>query len=164
MKAVAKAAIAASVALATLAVLSAYPLHHGAKNGAVPRTSKVAFIRNGDIWIANSDGTGQRRIVRDGYSPCWSPDRQRIAFTRASNVWIANADGSGQKQWTTRWKATDEDRVYHQDHVTIQRDMDISWDPRGRTITFSHFDQFHVVRIGRKEGEDIYTGTIFDVA
>ncbi|NJL59693.1 MAG: hypothetical protein HC887_08680 [Desulfobacteraceae bacterium] len=31
---------------------------------------KIAFVRGKDIWIADGDGTNQKRIIRNGRSPC----------------------------------------------------------------------------------------------
>jgi Tol biopolymer transport system component len=96
---------------------------------------KLAFVRDGDIWIANGDGTGQRRLIRKGVSPCWSPDRKQIAFARDSNIWIANADGTGQRQLTSAWKKTrsDEDET-----------ISLSWNPVDNLITFSHEETYSV--------------------
>ena len=56
----------------------------------------------------NADGRGQRRVIRNGVAPRWSPDGRLIAFTRSTStnralglfqrdVWVANADGSDQR-------------------------------------------------------------------
>jgi len=50
-------------------------------------TGRLAFVRNGDIWVANLDGTGARLLVAenptDQTSGCagvqWSPDGSRLA-------------------------------------------------------------------------------------
>ena len=64
------------------------------------RSWRLAFVRNGDIWLANGDGSGQYRVIPNAQSPAWSPDRKRIAFARQGNVWVANGDGSNQRQVT----------------------------------------------------------------
>jgi len=58
---------------------------------------KLVFVRNNNIWVAKGNGTDQRLIIKNGRSPCWSPDKAKIAFARNNNVWIAKADGSGQR-------------------------------------------------------------------
>ena len=53
-----------------------------------PDGSKIAFTRwdganQGSLWVANTNGSGERQIVgdiRQAKSPSWSPDSQRIAI------------------------------------------------------------------------------------
>jgi TolB protein len=77
---------------------------------------KIAFARSSldyigplaEIWVANPDGTGLRRVSRaPGFvldtTPSWSPDGKRLVFTRCSlhdgcAVWAVNADGTGQHE------------------------------------------------------------------
>lgn len=62
-----------------------------------------------DIWVANLDGTGRRRLTEDRFvdrMPVWSPVEDRIAFLsgRTGNLeeWVIGADGSGLRQLTAR--------------------------------------------------------------
>lgn len=46
---------------------------------------QLAFVRGGDIWLMNADGTAQRVLWRHSggqlaTSPTWSPDGERVAF------------------------------------------------------------------------------------
>ena len=62
---------------------------------------------NPEIHVMNADGSDQRRLIRNGVGPHWSPDGRMIAFTRSTgvnppdvgrfqrDVWVVNADGSG---------------------------------------------------------------------
>ena len=46
--------------------------------------SHIAFIYAGDLWVANLDGTGVRRLtthVGDEFRPVFSPDGEQIAFS-----------------------------------------------------------------------------------
>lgn len=90
------------VALALLVVPAA-----GA-SGVDEPAGKIAFYRwtgdsdySGAVWVMNADGSGQRRLTRNGQggSPSWSPDGRRLAFEKAAAqaVWIMNADGSEQR-------------------------------------------------------------------
>ncbi len=65
-----------------------------------------SYNRGGEIWVANADGTGMKRVYKTPYllySPVWSPDGRFIAFTerrgsgdsRPFDVWVMRADGSG---------------------------------------------------------------------
>ena len=58
---------------------------------------------DGDIYVANIDGTNVRRLTTAPElddQPAWSPDGRRIAFrsrrTGDWDIWAMNADGSGQ--------------------------------------------------------------------
>jgi Tol biopolymer transport system component len=82
---------------------------------------------NSEIYVMNSDGSGQRRLTRnpaDDEAPAWSPDGRKIAFMSyrdgSYEIYVMNADGSGQRR-LTRGSDADEDPA---------------WSPDGRLITF----------------------------
>ena len=58
-----------------------------------PDGTFVAFARDGDLWLANADGSGQRRLVRTPNvaesGPSWLPDGSAVVYT---------AEASGQRQ------------------------------------------------------------------
>jgi len=54
--------------------------------------SRLAFVREGDIYSAFADGSNPIRLTR-GSEPAWSADG-RIAFTGAGGVYVMNEDGS----------------------------------------------------------------------
>ena len=92
------------------------------------RDGEIAFVRQGDIWGIQADGTGLHQITSDPgdeYAPAWSPDGAKLAFVRERNgnadVWVANADGSGAVQITT----TDAD------------ENQPAWSPDGRFLLYS---------------------------
>jgi TolB protein len=49
------------------------------------------------LWMMNANGTGQRRLYREGFgiirNAIWSPDGQRIVFSASSGVFVMGADG-----------------------------------------------------------------------
>ena len=50
-----------------------------------PDGTLVAFARRGDLWLANSDGSGQRRLARTPdvaeWKPSWLPSGHAIVYT-----------------------------------------------------------------------------------
>jgi flagellin len=69
---------------------AAWPGHNG----------KVAFTRNGNLWLMNADGSNQHRIARNASEARWSPNGRRITFERGGNVWVMDAGGGNQLQVT----------------------------------------------------------------
>ena len=61
-----------------------------------PDGSQIAFLRNGRIYVMNSDGSGERVLTNGSADadPYWSRDGSRIAFTRDTRVWIVDATGT----------------------------------------------------------------------
>jgi Tol biopolymer transport system component len=84
---------------------------------------EIAFVRDGDIWAIQADGTGERRITSDAAtdsSPAWSPDGKAIAFDRGdpldADVWTMGRDGTDPRR--------------------IGPGFDPGWSPEGRRIVF----------------------------
>jgi Tol biopolymer transport system component len=50
-----------------------------------PDGTLVAFVRGGDVWLANADGSGQRRLADtpnvEESQPAWTPDGTQIVYT-----------------------------------------------------------------------------------
>lgn len=78
-----------------------------------PRPPIIAFIRAGNVWTLNPDGSGARAVtsLKDAAAahPAWSPDRRRIAFTASvdpdfqltpRNVFTVPAEGGAAEQVT----------------------------------------------------------------
>lgn len=76
---------------------------------------KIAFSRmetqsDWDIWLMNTDGTQQLKLVNNSYrdgGPCFNPTGTKITFSRvtstmpmAADIYIMNPDGSGQTNLT----------------------------------------------------------------
>ncbi|MEO0563640.1 MAG: PKD domain-containing protein, partial [Chloroflexota bacterium] len=92
---------------------------------------ELAFVRDGSIHVASSDGSNERVLSADGGTtplagnfPRWSPDSSRILFTSEqdgnSEVYVINADGSGQTRLTT----------------SDTEDTQADWSPDGSRILF----------------------------
>jgi hypothetical protein len=52
-----------------------------------PDGTLVAFARDGDLWLANADGSGQRRLARTPnvveWGPSWLPSGDAVVYTAA---------------------------------------------------------------------------------
>jgi len=140
---------------------AASPSQREAKSDPTPsRTWKLAFVRDDDIWVANGDGSGPRRLIRNRTRPCWSPDRKRIAFVRGGNIWAADANGQGQRQLTA-FPAERDDFAADDDGDLY---VDLTWDPRADRIMFSHPESYQITKTG-KAGKTIMRGSsLFDIA
>ena len=88
------------------------------QNGLIAFSRERTFVLNRpvrrEIWVANPDGTGLRRLttappnVRD-LEPHWGPNGSRLVFDRCTplngdantdhcTIWTVNADGSGKRR------------------------------------------------------------------
>ena len=65
---------------------------------------KLIFAKGNDIFVANADGSGQRKLLTSpgpAYHMRYSPDGRRLRFTvgnkhvEQESIWEARADGSG---------------------------------------------------------------------
>jgi TolB protein len=69
-------------------------------SAGVATAGHIAFVRNGDIYVMNADGSGIRRLTTGGAGqPAWSQDGKKLAFVRIqggnADVYTMNADGTG---------------------------------------------------------------------
>ncbi len=88
---------------------------------------KIVFSYLGDIWIANEDGTGARRVsdhtARDIY-PRFSPDGKLIAFSSNrygnNDVFVIPAEGGAAKQLT-----------FHSSNDEV-----VGWSRDGKSVVF----------------------------
>ena len=119
------ASFVASVIVASAAIAAAAPI----KLARHPdyHAGKIVFSYFGDIWIANEDGTGARRVTdhtaRDIY-PRFSPDGKWIAFTSNrygnNDVFAIPVDGGAAKQLT-----------FHSGNDEV-----VGWTRDGRNVVF----------------------------
>ena len=69
-----------------------------------PNGRQIAFeggsVAPSGVYVVNADGSGQRRLARNGRAPAWSPDGRTIAFFSDSKIYLMNADGSEHRQLT----------------------------------------------------------------
>lgn len=96
--------------------------------------TQLAFVRDGQIYLVNSNGTGLTQLTKEpglfSYDPAWSPDGKRIAFTRGKgtdDVWeifVMDATGANVVKRTSRGGYN----------------YDATWSPDGRKIAFTAVD------------------------
>lgn len=71
--------------------------------GTIPArpSGRIAFIRDGDLWVMDADGTRQMRVCEvknaDG-RVSWAPDGKRIVFPRSSMIEWKEPDNSGGRK------------------------------------------------------------------
>lgn len=69
-----------------------------------PDGKKIVFVRDGNIFTINRDGSNRKQLTSDGLCswPKWSPDGKKISFTRSNalvqppGLFVINADGGGE--------------------------------------------------------------------
>lgn len=95
------ATLASAIALLGFGAVTAAPAH-ATFPGA---NGKIAFSRNGEIFVMNPDGTEVTRLTSFGdlscpnaFSPAWSPNGEKIAYVHFGcsgfSLHVMNADGS----------------------------------------------------------------------
>jgi TolB protein len=122
------------VCISVVAILSLPKLTSPADATYPGANGKIAFVRDGNIWKMDPDGTHQRQLTflsgaETAGSPRWSPDGTRIAYqacrtfsgTLNCDIWKMRADGSAKTR-ITRHPATE-------NHPT--------WSPDGAWIAFT---------------------------
>jgi Tol biopolymer transport system component/DNA-binding winged helix-turn-helix (wHTH) protein len=63
-----------------------------------PDGKSLAYSMNGDLYVMQSDGTGNRKLAAVGGSPValsWSPDGSKIRLSKDNRLWELSSDGSG---------------------------------------------------------------------
>jgi Tol biopolymer transport system component len=94
-----------------------------------PDGTKIAFVRDGSILVAGTDGSGERVVVSGAMDPDWSPDGTELVFARPQTtnpgLGVVGVDGRGLRSLTT-----DSDR-----HP--------AWSPDGRRIAYAHCTNAH---------------------
>jgi len=86
------------IALAVVAATLSWVAAAGAADDGGPAAETVAFVRQGNIWAARADGTGERRLTDFGAcgGPALSPDARQVAFHCRGEKDIYPDTGFGQ--------------------------------------------------------------------
>lgn len=99
--------------------------------------AEIAFILNGDLWLASADGETQQRLTEDGgyRAVRWSADGKRLAFVQgeglSAELGVMNADGTDKRVLTAN-QAGDTDPVWSPRHnlIAFTRTPDSNGDGR----------------------------------
>ena len=121
----------------------------------------IAFQRGDEIWTAHGNGTGQKRVIKNGMNPCWSPDKRLISFERNDNVWIANADGTHQRRLTSHRAGLSHAHTNTYNHSW--NGIHMTWNRKYNLISFSHPEDLTLVLPGNRRQSSIKSSSIYDV-
>jgi TolB protein len=99
-----------------------------------PSGRELAFERNGNVYVANRDGSGQRLLLA-GSDPDWSPNGQYVVAARDGAIVAARRNGRGARRITSG-----------------PGDTQPAWSPDGTRIAFSRNG---VVMVARVSGANV---------
>jgi dipeptidyl aminopeptidase/acylaminoacyl peptidase len=91
----------------------------------------IAFDSEGDIWVAEPDGSNVRRLTDDPAverEPVWSPDGTRLAFL---------VDGDPGRQDLVHTDTSGGDRVVAAGGLVVPAFFQQGWSPDGTQLTYS---------------------------
>jgi Tol biopolymer transport system component len=97
--------------------------------------STFVFIRDGDAWLAEADGSGVRNLTEFPFGGAagawWSPDGRWIVVTQGFTVWVFSPDGSVRRR--------------------LGGGMEVStspaWSPLGTWLALEHDDRVTLFRV-----------------
>lgn len=70
-----------------------------------PDGKQLAYVDEGDIWLADPSFENSRKIVNSSereYNIVWSPDSKRLAFVQNGDAWIIDINQAGFTQVTNK--------------------------------------------------------------
>jgi len=91
----------------------------------------IAFVRGGDIWTVNPDGSGMMQVTsgpEDDSGPAWSADGSTIAFSRA--------DGGGRADI---WLVKPGSLPVRLTSTPFFSEVAPAWSPDGSRLTFARY-------------------------
>ena len=134
---------------------TASPASH--RPSPTPEEETLAFIRDGDIWLINADGTGERRLTRFS-----DTDREVVAFQ-----WLAGGqeiaheaslrfDPETPPPSTVTSVLANTDGAFLWERELSRSDTRVLWSPDGQLVAL--FDQIGVT-VEARDGRSQWTGT-----
>jgi hypothetical protein len=120
----------------------------GTDASASPDGARVAYLREGTLYVAAIDGTGERAVATgvtppssDVAGPAWSPDGTRIVVASGPSLLLARADGSGSR-------------------VLTAAGGNPSWSSDGSTIAFERNGQVWLIGADGSGEHDLASGRL----
>jgi Tol biopolymer transport system component len=106
-----------------------------------PTTGKIAFVRSGDLYLMNADGTGATLLAPSGDAPSWSPDGRWVAFYSRSDqkIYVVKADGSAPPVKLSTANYYEQFPKFSQDGTRIVFQRYLNY-PRVRVICLMNID------------------------
>ena len=87
-------------------------------------SNAVGFVTSdGNLWVANADGSGERRLDIKGKDFAWSPNGEWIAVLKPYELWIISPDGISERQLVSVNRAFGELQT-------------VAWSPDSKQIAF----------------------------
>ena len=125
--------------------------------GTIPArpSGRIAFVRDGDVWIMDADGTSQMRVCEvknaDGRLS-WAPDGKRIVFSRSSVIdWKEPDNSGGRKKLYDLFvcfldSAAKSNTLYWHRITEALGGRDPEWSADGSTILFTRIMNADAIR------------------
>jgi hypothetical protein len=143
----------------------AQPLLAGAQPSWSPDGSQFAFTRGGGIWIANADGSGQRRLA-DGEEPTWSPSGRELAFVRDGAMFVLTINGETKElaagdhpDYASDGRlAYDVDGTLYAGQTALLPGIDPAWSPDGLSLAFVRDGELFTVAADGTGEQQLTTG------
>ncbi|GAC1546968.1 MAG: S9 family peptidase [Candidatus Velthaea sp.] len=107
-----------------------------------PRSSKLAFLDAGSLFVVNADGTGRKKIAAGADDPQWSPDGSRVAYVHANDIFAVRSGGGGAVRYSrdgTDDAANGEPDWVYSEELGMRHAF--RWSPDGGHIAYLHVDQ-----------------------
>lgn len=114
---------------------------NAAEAAVSPNGRRIAFARDGGVWIMERDGSHAKRLVKAASTPAWSPDGKTIYFARwveadlGASLFSIREDGTHLVRLTHAKGMKDADPT--RPHGCFQYHSDPSPAPDGRSLAFT---------------------------